>query len=281
MNAKSGLLNLLLLPIAKLTEWYAKWSSRSEFKIPEPVQAEGEAKDRPLVLLVTGSMIVSDFFDPLADRLTREGFRVVVFQPEDLLTVSLEKSARDIDRAVRSVLATTGEEKLTMLAECNGGVAARYWLTQMGGDRYVDRLITFVSAHHGTAPAVIRVCPSFKEIEPGNPFLNIMDLTGLPEGTEMISVYMEKDEVMWPSSTSAVEGALNIEVTDEQVNRRSRARMLHPPRVHQLMGNIMNRTCPIHFAGFYDEAMHDLFVSCLKDDLETVKAFEGCKVRVS
>lgn len=281
MKGIRDLVSILLLPVAKLTEWYARWSSRSSFNIPEPSGDGGDAAGKPLVLLVTGSMIVSDFFDPLAAQLVREGFRVVVYQPEDLLTASLEKSAHDIDRAVRSVLATTGEEKLTMIAECNGGVAARYWLTQLGGDRYVDRLITFVSAHHGTAPAVIGVCSSFGQIEPGCRFLEIMDETGLPEGTEMISIYMNKDEVMWPSSTSAVEGALNIEVCDPQIERRANSRRWNPPRVHQLMGEIMNRFCPIHFAGFYDEAMHDLFISCLKDDLETVRAFDGATCKMS
>ena len=280
MNGIRDLIDTLLLPIAKLVEWYARWSSRSSFNVPEPAPDEGDSAGKPLVMLVTGSMIVSDFFDPLAARLVREGFRVVVYQPDDLLTLSLEKSAHDIDRAVRSVLATTGEEKLLLIAECNGGVASRYWLTQLGGNRYVDRLITFVSAHHGTAPAVA-VCSSFKDIQPGSPFLEIMDETGLPEDTEMISIYMNKDEVMWPSSTSIVDGALNIEVCDDEMTRRAHARRFSPPRVHQLMGDVMNRICPIHFAGFYDDSMHDLFASCLKDDIETVKAFDKFNIKVS
>lgn len=179
------------------------------------------------------------------------------------------------------MLATTGEEKLLLLAECNGGVAARYWLTQLGGNRYVDRLITFVSAHHGTAPAVISVCSSFKDIQPECSFSQVMDETGLPADTEMISVYMNEDEVMKPYTTSMVDGALNIEICDDEMNRRARARRWNPPRVHQFMGELMNRYCPVHFAGFYDDRMHDLFVSCLKDDLETVKGFEGCTIKVS
>jgi len=211
----------------------------------------------------------------------REGFRVVVYQPEDLLTASLEKSAHDIDRAVRSVLATTGEERLLLLAECNGGVASRYWLTQLGGNQYLDRVITFVSAHHGTAPAVIPVITSFCDIRPDSPFLEKMDESGLPEGTEFISVFMTKDEVMWSSTTSVVEGAVNIEVCDAGVESRARARRLNPPRVHQFMGDVMNRICPVHFAGFYDDAMHDLFVSALKDDIEKVRAFDAFDVRVT
>lgn len=281
MDSLKRILDILLLPVAKLVEMYARWSSRSSFVIPEQASGDGDSASRPLVMLVTGSMIVSDFFDSVSARLVREGFRVVVYQPEDLLTASLEKSAHDIDCAVKSVLATTGEDKLLMIAECNGGVAARYWMTQLGGDRYVDRFVTFVSAHHGTAPAVINVCSSFKEIEPDSPFLRKMDETGLPENTEMISIFMTKDEVMMPSTTSVVEGAVNIEVCDADVERRAKARRLNPPRVHQFMGEVMNRTCPVHFAAFYDDSLHDLFVSCLKDDLETVKAFEGCRIKVS
>jgi hypothetical protein len=160
-------------------------------------------------------------------------------------------------------------------------VASRYWLTQMGGDRYLHRLITFVSAHHGTIPAAIPVCSSFKEIRPGCPFLQIMDDTGLPEDTEMISIYMNRDEVMFPYTTSAVDGAVNIEVCDKEMNRRAQRRRLNPPRIHQLMGDIMSRIASVHFAGFFDEKFHDLFVSCLKDDIDTVRAFDGFEIKVS
>jgi len=160
-------------------------------------------------------------------------------------------------------------------------VAARYWLTQLGGNRYVDRFITFVSAHHGTVPAAMAVCSSFKQIQPGSPFLAIMDETGLPEDTEMISIYMNKDEVMKPYTPSWVDGALNIEVCDDEVNRRARAERFRRPRVHQAMGEIMNVYCPVHFAGFYDERMHDLFLSCLKHDIDTVKGFDGFNIKVS
>lgn len=109
MNGSTGPIDTLLLPIAKLVEAYARWSSRSSFNIPEPV--DGDSAGKPLVLLVTGSMIVSDFFDSLAARLTSEGFRVVVFQPDDLLTVSLEKSAHDIDRALSALCSPRPERR--------------------------------------------------------------------------------------------------------------------------------------------------------------------------
>jgi hypothetical protein len=279
MDSVRSLIDMLLTTISSIVAAYARWSSRSTFVIPEPL--DGGAAAGPLLMLVTGSMIVSDFFDQVADRFVREGYRVVVFQPEDLLTVSLEKSAHDIDRAVRSVLATTGEKKLTMLAECNGGVAARYWLTRLGGDKYVDRLVTFVSAHHGTIPAAIAVCSSFKEIQPQCSFVQVMDDAGLPDGTEMISIYMTEDEVMKPCTTSRVEGALNIEICDRGVTARARSQRFSRPSVHQLMGNLMNVYCPVHFAAFYDEGVSDLLVSCMKDDLETVRKFDTFEIKVS
>lgn len=279
-GALQGVIHMVGSAVSPLVERYAGWSARSSYCLPEPSSADpGRVADRPLVLLVTGTMIVSDFFDVMADRLEREGFRPVVFQFPDLLSKSLEAGARNIDTAVRSILSTTGEEKLLIIAECNGGIASRFWLERLGGDRFVDRLITFVSAHHGTEAVGVTWCSSLADIKPGSVFLQKMQNSRPAEGdTRVISIYMSRDEIMKPYTTSKIDGALNIEVCDEDLERRAEERKPYP--VHHLVGSILMRYCPIHLAGFFDGPFHDLLVSCLRDDPEVIRSFNELDIRV-
>jgi hypothetical protein len=47
------------------------------------------------------------------------------------------------------------------------------------------------------------------------------------------------------------------------------------------MGSILIRVCPVHLAGFFDEPFHDLLVSCLRDDPEEIKRFDGLEIEVT
>jgi hypothetical protein len=271
----------ILSKISALVEWFGRWTGRSHYVDPSTAAARaGKDTEKPLVLLVTGSMIVSDFFDVIARRLGDEGFRTVVYQPPDLLTEPLEVGARNVGDAVEAILAVTGEEKLHVLAECNGGVASRYWLERLGGHERVDRFITFVSAHHGTKAVVLPLYCGIADVKPGSEFLCEIEKGGVRDGGPPVtSIYMRDDEIMWPSTTSRIEGALNIEVRDPGVKARARKRKPYP--VHHLMGSILIRVCPVHLAGFFDEPFHDLLVSCLRDDPEEIKRFDGLEIEVT
>jgi triacylglycerol lipase len=263
-----------------MVERMAIRSARSHYRSPEAVAASiGRDPAGPLVLLITGSMIVADFFEVMAARLEREGFRPLVYQPPDLFTTGLEAGARNINEAVKTILARAGEEKLLIVAECNGGVASRYWMEQLGGDRYIDRLVTFVSAHHGTGAVGVRWCTSLGDIKPGSAYLETMDTSRPPEGGPLvISIYLRNDEIMRPCTTSRLEGALNIEVRDDGMDARARKRK--PARVHHLVGDALARLYPVHLAGFWDEQFFRLIVSCLKDDPDAIREFDDLKISV-
>lgn len=235
--------------------------------------------ERPVVMLITGSMIVDDFFDVMAERLEGSGFRPIVFQPPDLFTQTLKIGAQRIGDTVDSILAEQGVDRIHVIAECNGGVAGRYYLEQLDGHPSVDRFISFVSAHHGTEWADPPLYPALADIAPGSEYLRIMDESRLPEGssTTMISIYICGDEIMEPYTTSRIEGALNIEVCDEELARRAKARA--PYDVHNLIGQIMIPMFPLHFAGFWDEDFFYLLLSCLKDDPDTIRDFDLLDVR--
>src|SRR5688500_13476404 len=105
------------------------------------------------VFPITGVTIPAAWFDPIVARLERDGFRPVVWEPTALLSGSLFQASEDLAEVVDEVRAESGQDKIDILAECTGGVIARHYVQSLGGDAYVDRLVTFVSPQAGLPAA--------------------------------------------------------------------------------------------------------------------------------
>lgn len=264
---------------------YAKWSGADSYTAPGRAlaQARNEGGQGPAVLLVTGSMIVSDFYDVMRDRLLKDGFTPVVYQPEDLFTGSLRDGAAGIGRAVDEILERTGQDKIMILAECNGGVATRYYIEKLGGAPKVERFISYVSAHHGTTWAgSMNVFPSAGEIRPGSEYMLEMDESAPPEdGPLYISIFICTDEIMKPYTTSMLKGALNIEICDEDFDARAKKHKRDKERdVGHLVGDSLVDLYPIHLNVFWDEPFYQLVKACLTESPEEIREFNGLKIAV-
>jgi triacylglycerol lipase len=207
---------------------------------PEPTPPPEPAPTRT-VILVPGTTITGDYFDEMAARLRADGFEPVVFEPPDLFTESLRIGARRIDRFVERVREERGVDRVHVVAECNGGVATRYWLTALGGADAVDEVVTFVSAHHGTVLSPIGEWvtgfDALADITPGSAFLADLNASPLPSGVKLTSIYSCWDEVIQPYETSRVEGATNVEFCDRYLG---------------------------HFDGFWDPVVYDRILASLE-----------------
>jgi triacylglycerol lipase len=182
---------------------------------PDP---EPEAPPKT-VLLIPGTTITGDYFDEMVERLSADGFNPIVFEPPDLFTESLRTGAQRISDEVQRVLQESGEGRLHIVAECNGGVATRYYLELLGGHAFVDQVVTFVSAHNGTwlspVGAWVTGWQALEDIKPGSPFMEDLNGKALPAGLKLTSIYTCNDEFMFPYDTSAVAGARNVLFCDQ------------------------------------------------------------------
>jgi triacylglycerol lipase len=178
-----------------------------------PPQPDAQPEPTRIVLLVPGTSIVGSYFDLMAERLENDGFTPVVFEPPDLFTESLAIGAERVGKEIDRVLAERGEEKLHVVAECNGGVATRYYLQVLGGSNRVDQVVTFVSAHNGTWLSPVGWISGFQslsDITPGSAFLEQLNAAPFPPGLKLTSLYSCNDELMLPYDTSVVPGATNV-----------------------------------------------------------------------
>lgn len=123
------------------------------------------------------------------------------------------------------MLRSRNKTRLSLVAQCDAGVAARYYAQLLGGSARLDQLVTFVSAHHGSgaAPAGswFTGWAALKNIRFNSAFLTQLNAAPLPAGLKLTSIYSCWDEYQWPQSTSWVSGATNVQFCNHYVSHFS------------------------------------------------------------
>jgi triacylglycerol lipase len=189
-----------------------------------------------LDVLITGVTIRAAWLDPIVARLERDGFVPVVYEPPALLSGDLSQAAQDLSSVVDRVRANSGLDKIDILAECTGGVIARYYIQSLGGDQFVSRLVTFVSPQHGLSIAPLAASlvgwPALHDLSPGSDFLNAVNGAALPPGVAVTSIYTCTDEYIQPYQTSIIPGATNIGLCDGFVGH---FQTMYDPSIYLIM----------------------------------------------
>ncbi len=107
--------------------------------------------DRPYpVVLIHGTISSKNVWQNLVNSLREDGF--VVFAPDYGVhgTQDIPASTEDVGAYIEQVLAATGAEQVDIVGHSQGGLLARYWINEMGGEEYVHHLVTLGSPHKGT-----------------------------------------------------------------------------------------------------------------------------------
>ena len=101
-----------------------------------------------------------------------------------------------------------------------GGIVARVWVRELGGDAQARRVLTLGTPNHGTQVAgaanelVPAGCPTAcEQLAPDSELLrglNAGDET--PEGPTFVAVWTTLDELVTPPESAQLDGALNITV---------------------------------------------------------------------
>ena len=226
------------------------------------------------VLLVTGVTIPAEWFDGIKARLERDGFRTVMYEPRELLSYDLFEASEDLADVVDQVIAETGDDTIDILAECTGGVIARHYVQSLGGDQYIDRLVTFVSPQAGIdAVPLARNFVNWAALEdltPGSDFLTAVAEVPLPETVDMTSIYTCTDEYIKPYTTSIVPGATNIGLCDEFVGH---FQTMYDREIYLIMHAAL--TQPLSFERPIEETDEEEEDIIIIDDVDDELEFHG------
>jgi triacylglycerol lipase len=183
----------------------------------------GVAQDDPgPVLLVPGYGATGAGLQPLADALEAEGREVVVVDPVDGGTGDLRAQAVALGEVAAETAREAGADSVDVVGHSAGGVVARLWVAEEGGDALARRVVTLGSPHHGTEVADLGAglapdtCPeACRQLTTDSDLLaglNAGDET--PDGPEWVSIWTEGDQVVVPPTSGRLDGSVAYAVQD-------------------------------------------------------------------
>ncbi|SER17271.1 lipase family alpha/beta hydrolase [Microlunatus flavus] len=173
------------------------------------------------VLLVPGYGGRTASLDPLAAVLRAEGRDVTVVSLLGDGTGDLDAQAAHLADVADDVLRTSGAPSVDVVGYSAGGVVVRLWVRDHGGGEQARRVLTLGSPQHGTSVAALGAqvaggCPTAcEQLLPDSALLrrlNAGDET--PAGPEWATVRSGADQVVTPTGSAALAGALNVLVQD-------------------------------------------------------------------
>jgi len=193
---------------ATIRTWFSLTSvlglGRSE---PRPAPLLGPRERRsPPILLVNGHAGNRSRLRHLQRFLHARGFRWVWPVDGPHRHATLAERAAHLDRCVQRLKAATGAEQVDLIAYSTGGLAAAWYVKQMGGAAHVRRLITLGTPWRGTRLAVFGRGAAARELMYGSHVLD--GLTPPPVST--VTLWSPTDPFVIPSASAAPDGVESV-----------------------------------------------------------------------
>ncbi|HSM03606.1 MAG TPA: alpha/beta fold hydrolase [Longimicrobiales bacterium] len=120
--------------------------------------------------------------------------------------------AHELEAVVTALRASSGADRVDVVAHSMGGLATRYYL-QNGGAQTVRRVAFMATPHRGTYVAYLAWGEGGEEMHPGSVFLlDLQRFRAVPEDVEAITVRTKVDLHIIPPESATLVGVPNIEV---------------------------------------------------------------------
>jgi len=150
------------------------------------------------VLLVHGYVHNRSAFLAMSRALKRAGFRYVHGFNYNAFGDGIGDSAARLGAEVERILEATGADRVMIVAHSMGGVVARYYVQQLGGEDTVDTVITLGTPHQGTYAAYLGAGPASVELRPGSSLLAGLDASARPGPVRWIAYWSDLDVLIAP-----------------------------------------------------------------------------------
>jgi len=170
------------------------------------------------VLLVPGYGGNTSSLGRLAAALRAGGRDVTVVELAGDGRGDLREQAEVLERAVDQAIQRTRSSSVDVIGYSAGGVIARLWVKDFGGDAVARRVLTLGSPHHGTDLAGVAsditpdTCPqACLQLSPQSDFMRALNAgDDTPDGPLWISIWTADDLVVSPPTSARLDGAVNF-----------------------------------------------------------------------
>lgn len=164
------------------------------------------AEERPPVALVPGFALNRGTTWLLAEYLRRCGWRWVHRVNNRPVNTTVHALARRLADEVAVLRAASGADRVDLVGHSMGGVVAAYYINELGGHRYVRRLVTLGTPWRGTRQHVFGWWKEARDLAPGCDTLAKV----LPVKVPTTSIWSLSDQIVLPPQSSAAPGLAGV-----------------------------------------------------------------------
>ncbi|MBI2091498.1 MAG: alpha/beta fold hydrolase [Deltaproteobacteria bacterium] len=172
-------------------------------------------KDLKLVLLIHGFATTRRSVSILEKRLRMDGFDVFSINLGGFLGRLNSKGIDELAEIVKNKIDSLDKRyhigKMAIIGHSKGGLIGRYYVSMLGGDKYVHTLITLGTPHRGlrlaffaTLTVIGLISKSVWQMKPNSRFMQMLQKNPIPPNVYTVSIFSRDDEVV-PSRRSRLE----------------------------------------------------------------------------
>ena len=179
---------------------------------PDPLREINTSSGERPVILVHGYFMNRASFLVFYLRLRQTGKKAVFTINLRPLTSPIEDLAQQLAEKVEEVMLLTKMEKVDIVAHSMGGLAARYYIEQLGGANKVYTFVNIGSPNHGTKLSVFGFGANAREMRPNSDFIKSLETTISNSGNvRYFSIWSTFDNIILPQESPVLpEPATNI-----------------------------------------------------------------------
>jgi pimeloyl-ACP methyl ester carboxylesterase len=163
-----------------------------------------EAAGTP-ILLLHGLVDNRSIFTLLRRQLRRRGFGRVWTMNYQVWTSDLRAAARKLAATIEAICEQTGYERIHVIGHSMGGLVARYYIQQLGGDARIHTLVTLGTPHRGTQAARLLPTSVCRQMRPESDVLAELEQPAPECQTRFLSFWSDADALMVPKQTAKLE----------------------------------------------------------------------------
>ncbi len=229
-------------------------SIRAIYLAPDRVERRDDAHHHDeVVLLIHGFFQTRNIWSVMEERLRADGFGVLSFHLGGLMwrfnTHPIDRLAAQVANKVESLSARHGLSRLHIVGHSKGGLIARRYVQDFGGENRVRSIITLGTPHHGTPTAALGVAlmgmgtlpTSARELLPSSPTIRRLaeDRSLVP----LTSIYSREDLVCpyWCSILHPAEGTRPMQ--NVEIRGVGHSQLVWAPAVYEAVREALDRAC--------------------------------------
>jgi pimeloyl-ACP methyl ester carboxylesterase len=146
----------------------------------------------------------------MSRELRAQGFRWIHGMSYNPLRSGVPELAEWFGRHVEDVMRISGAKRVHLVGHSLGGVIARWYIQELGGEKHVDHCVTIGTPHHGTFAAYLGVGPAARDMRPGSEVIERLEKGFAKSKVMYVNLYSDLDFLIIPSSSALLPQRRNV-----------------------------------------------------------------------